>query len=407
MFNKMPPLFRKPIFFLVFFVFLSAQLFSQSYNKTSNFRSYWQINANGGSSIFFGDIKQYRVAPVSNYENEWRFGGGLMLVKQISPVFGVRGQFVIANLAGTRRSSNLYFESNYIEFNLNTSISVRNIVKKYKANQFWDAYVIFGVGLTNFNTELKNLSTKKVVKRVGHGSGKSFGGRTLQGMVLGGLGLDFRISNRVNLNLETANRMLNTDELDGRTSGFKYDIYNYTSLGISYKFGGRSSSAKEKKKEEYTYFDPKNKKDEIPQSEYDYDPTKPIEPPQVDALTIEPSIVLLPVEPPVEEKTVEEIPVEVVVVEKVVKNPNLEYCVQIRAKYGKVISIEHLSNIYNIPARDIRENTHNGFYIYTVGSFANYEQAREKRNYLRSNNGIIDAFVVAFRNGQRLNKLPQ
>ena len=407
MFNKMPPLFKKPILFLVFFVFLSAQLFSQSYNKTSNFRSYWQINANGGSSIFFGDIKQYKVAPVSNYENEWRFGGGLMLVKQISPVFGVRGQFLIANLAGTRRSSNLYFESNYIEFNLNTSISVRNIIKKYKANQFWDAYVIFGVGLTNFNTELKNLSTKEVVKRVGHGSGKSFGGRTLQGMILGGLGLDFRISSRVNLNLETANRMLNTDELDGRTSGFKYDIYNYTSLGISYKFGGRSSSTKEKKQDEYTYFDPKNKKDEIPQSEYDYDPTKPIEPPQVDALIIEPSIVLIPVAPPVEEKIVEEIPVEVFVVEKIVKNPNLEYCVQIRAKYGKVISIEHLSNIYNIPARDIRENTHNGFYIYTVGSFANYEQAREKRNYLRSNNGIIDAFVVAFRNGQRLNKLPQ
>ncbi len=406
---KMPPVFKHLFFITALLLIFSAQSFAQSYNKTSNFRSYWQINANAGTSIFFGDIKQYPIAPVSNNENEWRFAGGLMLVKQISPIFGVRGQFLYGKLAGTRRSSNLFFESNYIEFNLNTSIGIRNIFQQYRADQFWNAYLLLGVGLTSFNTELKDLSTKQVVRKVGYGSGKSFGGRTLQGMLMGGVGLDFRLSNRFNINLETANRVLNTDELDGRTSGFKYDIYNYTSFGISYKFGGNAT--KEKKSKEYSYFKPSKKDTRITTTDYDYDLTKPLEPPQVDALTIEPVIVSIPVTPPpTNNATNYEIPVEVIVTEPVLEEvavvTGLEYRVQIRAKYGKVISTQHLSNTYNIPIREIRENINNGFYIYTVGSYPTYEQAKDKRNYIRTHNGIHDAFVVAFRNGTRLNKLP-
>jgi len=400
MFYK-PPLILKKLFgLIVLFFLISTTVTAQSYNKANSNRSYWQININGGTSLFFGDIKQYRIWPVSNYENEWRFAGGVQLVKQISPVFGIRGQGLYGKVAGTRRDWNRYFESNYIEFNLNTTVSIRNIIRKYRPNQFWDIYAIIGVGFTNYNTEVYDLTTKKVVQRVGHGSGKSFGGRTLQGIMAGGLGVDLRLNDNWNLNFESANRIMNSDDMDGRVSGFIYDVYNYTSLGISYKLG---SSKKVKKPEEYKYFDTK---DNITPAEYDYSTEQPLEPPEVDALTITPVIVDMPVAPPVEESIIKEEPVEVVIVEDVVA-PEFEYRVQIRAKYDKEISIQHLSNTYNIPVGDIQENIHNGFYIYTVGSFATYEQAREKRNNLRSYNGINDAFVVAFKNGNRLNKLPQ
>ena len=403
MFYKQPLKLKNILSLIVLFFLISTTVTAQSYNKASSNRSYWQININGGSSLFFGDIKQYRIAPVSNYENEWRFAGGMQLVKQISPVFGIRGQGLYGKVAGTRREWNKYFESNYIEFNLNTTISVRNIIKKYRPNQFWDIYAIIGVGLTNYNTNVYDLTTKKVIQTVGHGSGKSFGGRTLQGIMAGGLGLDLRLSDNWNLNLESANRIMNSDDMDGRVSGFVYDVYNYTSLGISYKLIGTSNSKKVTEDTEYKYFDSKD--DKVTPAEYDYSTEQPLEPP-IDALTITPVIVDTPVTPPVEEPVVREEPVEIVVVEKVVV-PEFEYRVQIRAKYGNEISIQHLSNTYNIPVGDIQENIHNGFYIYTVGSFSTYEQASEKRNYLRSYNGISDAFVVAFKNGHRLNKLPQ
>ncbi|MFK5857263.1 MAG: hypothetical protein QM503_14120 [Bacteroidota bacterium] len=396
---------RKSLFFFTLIIFVSTGLFAQSYNKTSTFRSYWQINASGGTSLFFGDIKQYKIWPVTSYENEWRFAGSLQLTKQISPVFGIRGQAVYGKLAGTRRDWNRYFEANYIEFNLNTSVSIRNIISSYRSKQFWDVYFIIGIGITNYNTEVKDLTTKQVVQKVGYGNGKSFGGRTLQGIMTGGLGFDFRLSDKWNVNLESANRIMNSDDLDGRTSGFIYDVYNYTSVGISYKFGMKKAS---KKDDDYNYYEKNNKKIKV--SEYDEYGTNLIQPPQVDILVIEPVVVV----PPVYKEFIVEQPIEPITPVKkqivIIENTpitGVEYRVQISAKYNRVVSIQKLSNLYNLRADQIQENMYNGYFIYTIGSFATYEQAREKRNSLRGYNGISDAFIVAFKNGQRLNKLPQ
>lgn len=392
---------------------IPSGIIAQSYNKTSNSRSYWQLNANGGTSLFFGDIKQYKYWPLEENENEWRFGGGFMLIKQISPVFGLRGQALFGQLSGTKRSLNRYFETDYIEFNLNTTVSLRNLISKYRSNQFWNVYFSIGVGITNYNTAVMDLTTKEVVQRVGYGNGKSFGGRTLQGIATGGLGLDFRLSNSWNIILESAFRFMNSDQLDGRISGTGNDVYNYTSIGLSYKFGRSNRSRND---DNYSYFKQKEKSKSEDETDYHYN--KPIEPPKIDLLNIAPVVASQPVTtsqpitPPIEEVIVEQQPVEIVVVEqqpeviRIEPVTGLEYRVQISAKYDRALSLQHISNLYNIPASQIQENTYNGFYIYTVGSFQTYEQARERRNQLRSYNRIGDAFVVAFRNGQRLNKLP-
>ncbi|MBU3928507.1 MAG: hypothetical protein KKB74_11935, partial [Bacteroidetes bacterium] len=219
------------------FAMTGSPVFSQSFNSTTNFQRHWMFNASGGTSLFFGDIKQYQYMPVTNYENEWRFAGGLQLGFQISPVFGVRAQGLNGQLAGTRRPSNLYFEANYIEFNLNSTISIRNIFFPYQDDQLWDVYLVAGIGLTNYNSELMELSTKKVLRKVGYGNGNGINGRTIEGILIGGMGLKFRLTDQWALNLESSNRGLNSDMLDGRESGFKYDVYNYSSLGITFKFG--------------------------------------------------------------------------------------------------------------------------------------------------------------------------
>jgi len=403
MFNPTHTTSRKSLTVLFFIFFLSSAIVAQSYNKTSSFTSYWQINANGGTSLFFGDIKQYKFWPVSSNENEWQFAGGLQLVKQVSPVFGVRGQAIYGRLSGTRRDWNMYFESNYIEFNLNTTISIRNIISKYNSNQFWDVYLIAGIGITNYNTELKDLATKQVIKKVGYGNGKSFGGRTLQGILTGGLGFDFRLSDKWNINLESSNRIMNSDDMDGVVSSFIYDVYNYTSVGLSYKFGVKKTK---KKADDYNYFESKDK--DIEETEYDYYGTDPVEPPVVDALVVTPVIVA----PPINEEVIIEQPTEIIVIleqsddSTALPKISIEYRVQISAKYGQELSIQNLSNKYDIPTETIKEDRYNNYYIYTIGSYSTYNQAREKRNQIR-NHGIGDAFVVAFKDGHRLSKLPQ
>lgn len=368
------------------------------------------MNASVGTSLFFGDIKQYDIAPVSNYNNEWRAAGSLMLSRQISPIFGVRGQFLIGQLSGTRREWTTYFTSNYFDLSLNATINLRNIITDYNPNQFWNAYVILGVGIINYNTEVKDLQTDAIIRKVGFGNGSGLGGSTMEGILTGGLGLDFRLNKKLMLNLETSNRIMNSDMLDGRESGFKYDIYNYTAIGISYRI---SPKKKAKKTDDYSFFESEKEQEKssrdkkIQEAEYDTYVDRPVQPPEVDILVIDDQ---KPVTPPTN---------EIVVIEKTSEKPvsakttaqkeavsGIEYRVQIRAKYNKTISIQHLSNTYNIPAADIHENMHNGFYIYTVGSYSLYDQARERRNIIRTNNGVRDAFVVAFNNGKRLDKLP-
>lgn len=394
----------------IFFVTLfPGSGYGQSFIRNSEFRPHMNMGISAGTSLFFGDIKQYQYWPVSNYENEWRFAGGLHLGYQISPVFGVNGQGLYGKLAGTRRPSNKYFESSYIELNLHTTISIRNIITRYQSGQFWDAYIIFGVGLTNYNTELMELSSKKVIRKVGFGNGSGIGGRTIEGMLIGGLGAKFRLSDQWDITIQSANRGMSSDWLDGQVSGFKYDIYNYTSLGFTFKFGQkvRVDQKSERDEEEFDYFKSKTTTKTEPSKN-----KQPIEPAEIDMLFVAPPVIGQPVEPPKKPEPV--IVVEEVITEEpvIVQQPaepvfdGIEYRVQIRAKYGNPISKQQLSNSYNLSVSQIKENVHNGFYIYTVGAFASYEEARDKRNELRSHNGISDAFVVAFKNGERLNKLP-
>jgi hypothetical protein len=321
-------------------------------------------------------------------------------------------------LAGTRRSWKKHFTNDYLEFNLNTTININNIFAQYRNDRFLNAYIIFGLGLQNYNTRVYELGSNKLLQTVGAGNGKSFGVRTLEGVMIGGLGLDFRLSEQWSLNLETANRAMASDMLDAHTGGFKYDVYNVTSLGLSFKFGyakkrKKSDVPKETEVKEDKKQEKRNKDSEIETVDYDY--YERTEEPKKDkpkAVYFSPNFITEPVanEAPTETETTEaEVaaePIEEVVVVEEVTLPGFEYRVQIIAKYGKTISVGHLSKLYNIPVGQIREDTHEGFYIYSVGSFSSYEQAREKRNRLRTHNGIIDAFVVAFKNGNRLDKLP-
>lgn len=387
---------------LIFSPFYYQDIYAQG-GPTPN----WQININGGTSIFFGDVKQYRIWPVSNYENEWRLGAGLTFSRQFSPVIGIRGQSLFGQLSGTRRSWNRYFESDYMEFNLNTTINLNNLFGTKRDDRFINFYLTAGLGLLNYNTTLYTLDTKKKVAGVGNGNGKGIGGRTLEGIAMGGIGIDFRLSDNWSINMETANRIMNSDMQDAWVSGFPYDVYNYTSLGISYRFGisrtkhstmGVQTYQREVPQEEYNFAEPeKNQKEKyVPETQPVQVPT-PVEPPQekTNEIVVKEEPATKNIEP--ETVKIEKHPVDV-------NKP--EYRVQIRARYNRPVSKTYLSAKYNIPVENIKEDMHNGYYIYTVGSFDTYEQAKEERNKLRRFYGITDAFVVAFKNGIRLDKLP-
>lgn len=231
---------------IMFFMQVNAQAED---NKAKMFYQYWQVNFNGGTSIFFGDVKQYKILPA---KDEWRLGGGFQLLRQISPVFGFRGQMLYSHISGTRTEWDRYFESDFFEFNLNAKINLLNLISGYKKSRIIDVYATLGLGFVNYNTKLRELSTHKTVREIGFGNGESFGGRSFNGIGTGGLGFDIRLTDKWHVNLESSSRMMNTDILDGWVAGFKYDVYNYTSIGITFAFGESKEGKELRRKKEKT-----------------------------------------------------------------------------------------------------------------------------------------------------------
>lgn len=376
-----------------FFFFLSVLLLivpfskinAQTQTKKDVPEFKWYVNFNGGSSLFLGDINDKGIWPSShNGISEFRLGADVQFGWNISPVFDLRLQSMYGQLSGVKTSLNQYFQADYFEFNVNTAVNLNNLISGYKAERKWNFFILGGIGLTNYNSDIYNLSNNALIAQMGHGHGKGLGGRTIEGILLGGIGVNYSINKTWNIQLETANRFMNSDDMDHVKDHFKFDGYNYTSIGIVYRFGHRLKEQNRKPKPpSLPLLEIINNKEKTPPA------------PVTDTLEQKP--VVKEVKQP--EKQVQK-PIKSPV------RPILEYRVQIRARYGKPVDISYLSKKYNLPQTQIKTDKFKGYYIYTIGSYDNYLQAKTRRDIVRVRNKILDAFVVAFKNGRRLEKLP-
>lgn len=378
---------RKIVFIAGLFLITLNSMIAQEKGQ-NEFRPHFQVGINGGTSLFFGDIKQYKFWPELSGINELRFAGGLNFNFQVTPAFAIRLHGIYGNLAGMRKEWDVYFKSDYVETGINTVFNFSNIFGKVRNDRLLNVYGTIGIGLIQYNTIVKSYYENTKIGSVGYGSGSGIGGRTLQGIMLYGLGLDFRLNERLNLQLETTNRVMDSDMLDGRATGYPLDFYNYTSVGITYKFGflkKKEVISESPEEETAVYYEPEKKED---------------------------TASAVKEEVPVEEETIvttdtltEQLPSYPV--EQIEELPGLEYRVQILARFHGPISLKFISETYSIPVYELKEDTYQGHEIYTVGSYNTYQEARQKRDELRSLFGITDAFVVAFDKGKRLDQLPE
>lgn len=200
--------------------------------RTSFFDN-WQVNVNVGTNLFFGDIQQYRRAP---YKEDWRVAYGLILRKQLSPVIGLGFQLLNGQLHGTRfnyAGGDKMFDAKVFEYNFNGTLNFSNLFAGYNPSRTFSIYGVAGIGFSNWASDLKDYHTGKIIKSSGY-TGKGPGKRTTEIVVPFGLGMNLDFNDNFGLNIESTLRPVNSDLLDTWQSGFKYDIYNYTSLGLYY-----------------------------------------------------------------------------------------------------------------------------------------------------------------------------
>ncbi len=201
----------------------------------------WYLNANGGLTQMYGDLSNSS-DPIGKLSDETDFGYGLRLGKFISPVFSAHFQFLNARFKGFKETSDLQFTSEVLEMQLGTTINFLNLFGENR-NRTVNLYGLLGVSSLAFRSQATKISTGEIVDGYGYedrGTGKKASRETSFAFPLG-LGLDFRLSQRFYVNLETGYRMTMSDQLDGQVKGTANDMYYYSSLGLSYNFRARKS----------------------------------------------------------------------------------------------------------------------------------------------------------------------
>jgi hypothetical protein len=366
----------KLLLFLAFFQFnFLPSSFAQK--QQSEFWKDWSINAGGGPNLFYGDTDNYRFYRVFRNNSEWRFGYSLMVQKKLSPLFMIRGQFLHGQLSGTKRKDAIWFEGNVIETSLSVRLELLNLLWRDDERK-WSIYAMGGIGFAHWNAELKNRFTNEVIQGNGHKTGSGLFGRTLEPVLPFGMGVDYRFNKHWSVNLEGSLRPVNSDKLDANVGGFKYDFYSFNFVGVTYYFMKREKRKPTIPPREIVYEKP------VDLPEPDFKPVKKVVPVKP-GLTLEDQLLAAELESGLYESPW----------------PGVEFRVQVAASRTES-DPEKIKSQLKLPG-ELQMNEGEGWYRFSTGEFIKYWKAREYRNIMVSRYNVKDAFVVAYRDGERIN----
>jgi len=242
--------FNLSVFFII--VLFTAASFGQNQNNAGNDKvkyNTWSATLSGGSMLFYGDLRQYDFYPLGKTTaqpsdvSERKWGFGLALNKQLSPVFALQGQLQIGKLSGIKRKVDAYFNASFTEYGINGILNFRNLFFPNAKNCKITVYGIAGIGLIDFKSLQRSISTGDTIHSYGYGQYGQKNEATSEIVIPLGLGVKYKINKKFDIGIESTINNVNTDKLDARIkTGTAKDKYGYTALTLTYKIGKNEKS---------------------------------------------------------------------------------------------------------------------------------------------------------------------
>ena len=204
----------------------SGKAFAQDEKEVIPFKGYLYVQPNIGISQYFGDLNQKDF-----WNQNPKFAYGAILGYQLSPIFGVRGQFDKLNLYSERKDQNKILTSNLWDAALHLTININEIFAEYNNKRLLNFYLFTGAGVSNFKSKLKDIPTNVIVNE--HTKWQ----HTFALPV--GAGASIRLSNALSINIEyTDHTIFDAKKIDFTEGGEKNnDHYSYASAGLQINFG--------------------------------------------------------------------------------------------------------------------------------------------------------------------------
>ncbi len=198
-----------------------------SVNENIPFKGYFYIQPNMGISQYFGDINQ------KDFWNQTpQFGAGIIGGYQLSPVFGLRGQFVKTVLYSEKTNVEKRLISDLWDGALNITVNINEIFADYNDKRLLNFYLFTGVGISSFKSYIETINPYLPYQK--HDD------RQYSFFLPVGAGASIRVSNAISVNLEYGDRTIFSDTKLDLTEGLNkknYDHYSYASAGLQINFG--------------------------------------------------------------------------------------------------------------------------------------------------------------------------
>lgn len=201
----------------------------------------FSFGLHGASFISYTDIKQSSF--FNSASDALTFGGGLNLNYHVSPVFSFQWRFLYAELEGLDK--NLKFESMMLQGSMNARVSLNTLFAPLNSsNQWMNVYGLVGAGILMHRSNLFNYETGEL-ERYAYEGKEGVGKDDFHSafFVPFGLGVNFKISDRVDIGLESTFNFVMSDELDAYpVSNSRKDMFNYTGIGLTFRLGKNTKS---------------------------------------------------------------------------------------------------------------------------------------------------------------------
>ncbi len=361
--------------------FLSFSVFGQAGSeRNSSFGDNWQVNYNLGFTQFYGDASN--TGYFKKLSGQIAFGTGFTVRKYFNPVFGVGFNFLYTGLKSHKDivqgvPANIDLTGSYLDANLHIIINFNNLFWG-TSNRKFSVYGTLGLGFSNWNSQLSDLNSGRILNTGDLVNGITYGNKGL--VVPFGIGVNYMLNPNWALNFDMNLRTVFNDDVDVWRDGFKYDQPLYTSLGVSYFINWKKHVKKDKrpKGRPVSTTKPAEPLQGVPIYDYSIRNIKQNSGGGSVSTGGDPGIILIT--PPADNHVV--------------------YRVQILAKRQNLPTVNELKSRYGIQ-QNIYENVYNGIHRYSVGAFNTYNEAMQLSRQLQ-NSGISDAFVVAYRDNQRI-----
>lgn len=206
---------------------------------TSSFDKHFFLQAGAGISQFYGDLNKF---DFHNAQTNLFYGFGLGY--QFSPVLGVRGTFNNGWVVSTYGDKERRMSSSVWDGQLNLTVSLTNLFFGYNPERFINLYAFTGGVYSTYSSVLYDTQGTDefgddiILDRFGPSATPPFEteAHTSFGLPVGA-GLNFRLAEKWDLNLEYNQRFTFKDDMDiTAPEDSKNDVYASLMLGVTYKF---------------------------------------------------------------------------------------------------------------------------------------------------------------------------